>query len=71
MDPRMTPLFRLADEIARLRRRLACADGSDLEGPLKLGLAQMQRSRDGLIHDTEGWIEIMPWWTEWSRRGRS
>jgi hypothetical protein len=64
----MAPLFKLANDIAVLRRRLAGARNSELEGHLKLGLARMQWSLDGLIDDTQGWIEDMPWWTEWSRR---
>lgn len=64
----MAPLFKLAEDIALLRQRLGYPNGGELEDCLKLGLARMQWSLDGLIDDTEGWVGDMPWWTEWSRR---
>jgi hypothetical protein len=68
MDPRIVPLFRLADSIASMRLRWEAATGSDLEGPILGCLTNMIWDLDGLIDDTEGIMETMPWWEAWKER---
>lgn len=69
MESPLAPLFGLADKIALLERRVIAAEGSDLESCLKADLARMRWSLDGLIDDTDGIVEEMPWWTDWKSSG--
>jgi hypothetical protein len=71
MDAHIAALFPLADEIALLQRSIADVAGGELEQELRYSLVRMQRLLDGLLDETEGVIDTMPWWLEWRRASSS
>jgi hypothetical protein len=64
-------LIELADEIAKLRPMIDAAAAGEAGARLRIVIARMHWMLDGLIDDTEGLIETMPWWSEWQRRARN